>query len=191
MYIDDFYCHTFFDLCSILTVGSMATLGNGVEYRPSGIPESGDGLFATRAFAKGEQITWYDGDLKHVFKIFGKKALTTEESRQWSHWRSVPELDFVIRGIKRGFGAFDGRGGASLANHCPDQQNCAFRNGTKLVAMFCDDDFQWWPVRPTTLVALRNIIDGEELFVDYGTSGTAAHEIPAHVVNTMDLMYLF
>ena len=165
-------------------VENMACLGSGIEFRPSGIAESGDGLFATRAFSKGEQITWYDGDLKHVFKVVGKQGLDRKQCRKWTHWRSVPELDFVIRGIKRGFGAFEGRGGASFANHFPEQQNCALRNGTKRVAMFCDDDFQWWPVRPTILVALRNISDGEELFVDYGTSGTAAHEIPAHILNT-------
>ena len=94
----------------------------------------------------------------------------------------MPEHDFVVRGIKRSAGAFDGRGGASLANHCPAKQNCALRNGTKQISMFCEDDFQWWQVRPTVLVAIEDVCDGEEIFVDYGCSATAAQEIPADVM---------
>ena len=165
----------------------MANLGHGVEFRLSSIPDSGDGLFATKRFNQGDAITWYDGDLKHVLKIVGKEQLGTEARKQWSHWRSVPELDFVVRGIKRGMGAFDGRGGASIANHCPQKQNCALRHGVKTISMFCEDDFQWWQVRPTLLIATRDVLEGEELFVDYGPSGTAAHEIRADVIGNVSI----
>ena len=157
-------------------------MGNGIALRLSSIPDSGDGLFVTQDFKKGESITWYDGDLKHVLKVIGKVNLQSSASKEWSHWRSVPELDFVIRAIKRGCGAFSGRGGGSLINHLPEKQNCAFRNGTKAITMFCEDDFQWWPVRPTLVFAIVDVFEGDELFVDYGASGTAAHEIPADVV---------
>ena len=166
-----------------------ASLGNGIEYRLSSIPDSGDGLFVTRNFKKGEAINWYDGDLKHVLKIIGKVNLKVNASKEWSHWRSVPELDFDIRGIKRGYGAFCGRGGGSLINHFPEKQNCAFRNGTKTLSMFCEDDFQWWPVRPTLVFAIVDVFEGDELFVDYGASGTAAHEIPADVVGNVSNHY--
>ena len=38
-----------------------ATIGDGLEVRPSGIPGAGNGLFATQDFASGP-ITMYDGD---------------------------------------------------------------------------------------------------------------------------------
>jgi len=145
-------------------------------FKKSSIPNSGDGLFATRAFSKGEAVTWYDGDLVFVLKVKGKMN-TEKKGVYWSHWRSVPEHDLVVRGIRRGFGAFEGRGGASLANHDRNRQNCSFKNSTKFVSMFFEDDFQWWPVRLMLLVATRDIFEGDEVFVDYGVSSTAPHEI--------------
>ena len=145
-------------------------------YKESSIPGSGDGLFTTRSFSKGAAITWYDGDLKFVLKVIGK--MNNDISRkQCTHWRSVPEHDLVVRGIRRGEGAFNGRGGASLANHDPSQQNCTFKNSNKCILMFCEDDFQWWQVRMMVLVALKDIGEGEEIFVDYGVSSTAPQEI--------------
>ena len=75
-----------------------------------------------------------------MLKVVGKVNQERFGSKEWSHWRSVPEVDFVIRGIKRGSGAFGGRGGGSLANHFPEKQNCVFRNGTKTLSMFCEDN---------------------------------------------------
>ena len=156
-------------------VETLATLGNGLEFKPSGIPESGDGLFASRDFSKGTAVTWYDGDLLFVLKVIGKK--NPKVMGEWSHWRSVPEHDLVVRGIRRGFGAFEGRGGGSLANHDPSRQNCTFKNSTKTISMFCEDDFQWWQVPVMLIVALQDISVGDELFLDYGVSSTAPHEL--------------
>jgi hypothetical protein len=154
---------------------TLASIGNGLEFRQSGIPDSGDGLFATRVFSKGVAVTWYDGDLLFVLKVLGKK--NPKIMGEWSHWRSVPEHDFVVRGIRRDFGAFKGRGGASMANHDPSRQNCTLKNSTKCISMFCGDDFQWWQVRVMLLVAMQDILVGDELFTDYGVSSTAPQEI--------------
>ena len=146
-----------------------------MEFRKSNIANSGDGLFALTPFARGDIVTYYDGDLKQVAKVTGKQQIHFQE---WTHWRSVPGYDLVIRGINRNSGAFDGRGGASLANHWPEKQNSAYKTRGHYIYMFCQDDFRWWRIPATLLVATRNISVGEEIYVDYGASSTAPQEIP-------------
>lgn len=44
-----------------------ATIGDGVEVRASSIEQAGNGLFASRAFARGDFITEYDGrEISHT-----------------------------------------------------------------------------------------------------------------------------
>ena len=154
------------------------SLGEGVEFKPSSISGGGDGLFALRVFRKGEIVTFYDGTLLHMLKVTGKYERSLFGTGTWIHWRSVPERDLVIKGVSRENGACNGRGGGSIANHCPEKQNCAFKYARFNIPMFCEEDFEWTMVRPTLLVATRKVDIGEEVFVDYGISRMAAHEIP-------------
>ena len=154
-----------------------STLGVGVEFRPSSIVGGGDGLFALRVFRKGEVVTFYDGTLLHVLKVSGKYDTALCSVANWSHWRSVPERDLVIKGISRHDGACNGRGGASIANHYPEKQNGAFKYARFSIPMFSEQDFEWTMVRPTLLIARRKVEMGEKFFVDYGVSRTAAHEM--------------
>ena len=175
-------CGIYNNLCKlalILMSGYLGcVLGDGIDFRHSTLAGAGDGLFALRAFRKGEVVTFYDGILLHMLKVTGKfnKSLCVAN---WSHWRSVPERDLVIKGVSRNHGACDGRGGASIANHLPEKKNCTFTNARFYIPMFCEDDFEWTSVRPTLLITTRKVLIGEELFVDYGVSRTAAHEIPS------------
>jgi len=155
-------------------------LGDGIDFRQSTLAGAGDGLFALRAFRKGEVVTFYDGILLHVLKVTGKfnKSLSCDNAN-WSHWRSVPERDLVIKGVSRNHGACNGRGGASIANHMPEKKNCSLKNARFYIPMFCEVDFEWTMVRPTIMITTRKVLVGEELFVDYGVSRTAAHEIPS------------
>ena len=137
-------------------------------------------MFAVRVFRKGEVVTFYDGTLLHVLKVTGKYDTAMSSLANWSHWRSVPERDLVIKGISRHNGACYGRGGASIANHYPERQNVAFKYARFTIPMFSEHDFEWTMVRPTLLIATRKVEIGEELFVDYGVSRTAAHEMSSN-----------
>ena len=134
-------------------------------------------MFTLRTFRKGEVVTFYDGILLHVLKVTGKFINSCGGIANWSHWRSVPERDLIIKGVSRNSGACNGRGGASIANHWPEKKNCSFKNASFYIPMFCEDNFDWTRVRPTLLIATRKLEVGEEIFVDYGVSRTAAHEI--------------
>ena len=173
--------HMSINFIDVLYPGYLGTsLGDGVEFKGSSLSGAGDGLFTLRAFRKGEVVTFYDGTLLHILKITGKYNTALCGAGNWSHWRSVPERDLVIKGVSRRNGACNGRGGGSIANHFPEKQNCAFKYGRFTVPMFCEEDFEWTMVRPTLLVAITKLAIGEEIFVDYGGSRMAAHEIPSH-----------
>ena len=100
-------------------------LGVDVEARQSSILESGLGLFLMRDYPDGGIVTEYDGPLRYQSKIPGKRDKSTLS--ELSHWRSVPNTDFVIEGISEKRGLLKGRGGASLANHkAGNLANCKY-----------------------------------------------------------------
>ena len=145
-------------------------LGVDVEAKQSSIPNSGFGLFLLRDYPNGGIVTEYDGPLRFNLKVTGKRVpITLSES---SHYRSVPDSDFVIVGISRDRGLFNGRGGASLANHKPKSEaNCRFEAiWTKAAERprFCEDDGCYHNVPRIVLTLVKPGFEGEELFVDYG-----------------------
>ena len=145
-------------------------LGVDVEARQSSILESGLGLFLMRDYPDGGIVTEYDGPLRYQSKITGKRDKSTLSES--SHWRSVPNTDFVIEGISEKRGLLMGRGGASLANHKPgNQANCKFEiiwTKSVLRPRFCEDDGCYHTVPRVVLTLLRAGTTGDELFVDYG-----------------------
>ena len=145
-------------------------LGVDVEARQSTIAESGLGLFLLRDYPDGGIVTEYDGPLRYQSKVTGKRDKSTILGS--SHWRSVPNTDFVIEGISATRGLLTGRGGASLANHKPgNRANCKFEiiwTKSVLRPRFCEDDGCYHTVPRVVLTLLRPGATGDELFVDYG-----------------------
>lgn len=86
-----------------MKLDSLATIGGGVEVKPSTISGAGNGLFAKRRFRRGEYITLYEGELltRRVAKL--RPILTHMASRE----------GIVIDGLKE---PIRGRGGGSFAN---------------------------------------------------------------------------
>jgi len=136
-----------------------ATIGHGVEVRPSSIgpPTDNFGLFATRSFKPTELVTMYDGT-----RLEGGReeacALETQTHVAASagvYWDGYP-LTRLYRSQPK---LLDGRGGGAFANHNPrgckvdvwlsaesDSYNCIFLR-----------------VKPG-----KHLEAGEEIFHDYG-----------------------
>lgn len=130
-----------------------ATIGKGVEVKDSLIKNAGQGLFATRDFARGSAITLYDGEV-----LDWQEALKRREKKQHSHFRTISYGFNVIAGLKS---ATEGRGGGSFANEALERRqanNATFR--------------KYWNPRHASfeiyLQALVNIPQGAEIYVYYG-----------------------
>ena len=148
---------------------AFGVIGIDVEARTSGLEDSGMGLFLLRDFPRAGPVTEYDGALRHARKVSGKSKLDLKMS---SHWRSLPGCDLVIEEISEKRGLFNGRGGASLANHKPGRAaNCKFDilwAERDRIPRFCEDDGCHYVVPRIVLYLLRPAEKGDELFVDYG-----------------------
>lgn len=131
-----------------------ATVGHGVAIRRSGIgSHAGNGLFATRPFARNSIVTEYEGTL--VWKADAMKA----SPEQTAHHMGLPN-GYAIAGLCDPALA-GGKGGGSFANdgfQVPGRNNATFwakhEPGSPMVRMF--------------LKATRDIAAGEEIFVGYG-----------------------
>lgn len=136
-----------------------ALVGQGVEVRRSGLPDAGNGLFATRDFRRHELVTEYQGVELPASSI---RELVTEQG--WARASHTISLrgPTVLDGLKDPKAAV-GRGGASFANdaRCPALTNAAFswraasRSEPHKSRVF--------------LRAKRDIAAGEEIFVSYGS----------------------
>ena len=120
-----------------------------LKIAPSGIKESGDGLFTLKAIKKGETVTPYEGKL----------MTTTEWKQNPSEYGIQITKNYVIdaRSTQSGLGRW--------ANDCRPQNradgDCANNN--------CK--FSINRQRKTAkIVATRNIPAGAELFVSYGAN---------------------
>ena len=146
-------------------------LGVDVEAKASAIDGAGLGLFLLRDYPKGGPVTEYDGSLRCHAKVIGKRQATIPNLRT-SHWRSLPGCDFVIEGISQHRGLFNGRGGASLANHkAGSDANCKFEiiwTERDCIPRFCEDDGCFHVVPRIILTLFKPARAGMELFVDYG-----------------------
>lgn len=94
----------------LLTPQDCATVGNGVEVKPSRLPNAGNGLYATTDFYKNDLITMYDG-----INISHKAALNHREHGRASHILSLQSNFLYVNGTQDPTRVV-GRGGASFAN---------------------------------------------------------------------------
>lgn len=140
-------------------IRNAATVGNGVEVRPSTIPGAGNGLFATRRFERLDIVTMYDGELADAAECRADKE---RDPKSVSHYRSTRHGGVVIKGLRDPLAA-RGRGGGSFANHT---WVASERNAT------LETDYLEKPVDGRQHVgyiqATRDIQPGEEIFIDYG-----------------------
>lgn len=127
-----------------------ASIGNGVYPGPSTLGSAaGLGLFADRAFAKGELITWYDGQVRPA------KWAAAAKPEELTHVRTLMMREAVIDGVKKPQRL---SGGASFANDA--------RSAGAQSAKYFVKDIGAFPC--IVLKALRPIAAGEEILVSYG-----------------------
>lgn len=135
-------------------------VGNGVSVSPSSIPNAGNGLFAERAFTRGDVVTFMDG-----FTL-SDRDVRDREPHQLSHVRTLMTHFLVIDGLKE---PFEGAGGGSFAN----DSLCPKRNNARFETWRCDDLSRFNTV--IVLRAVRDIAPGEEVFVSYGSTYWRRH----------------
>ena len=145
------------------------TIGDGLEVRPSDLPESGDGpvgngLFATVDFSKGDVITIYDGEV-----ISSKEAKAVDANgrplRAQTHMKNIDHHS-VIDGLKH---PVPGRGGGSFMNDPRDQRR-RFPYNAKMVCVACVGarGRNAGIGRGVHVVATRPIRAGDEIYAPYG-----------------------
>ena len=146
----------------------LCTVGHGVGVRASGLGlDAGMGLFAERAFKRGQPITEYAGERITSQKRSGARyvvdpdvfeaALRVDVQTHLAHSRfegAHGAHSVVIDGLKT---ARVGEGGGSFANaHRPANARHAADTPDRII-----------------VIATANIAAGQEIFVDYGTNGVA------------------
>jgi hypothetical protein len=153
---------------------NMGVLGCDVEFRKSLAPRegAGDGLFVLKDFNAGSTVTFYDGVLKHMSKLIGKYKAPC--NMVTTHFMSVRGFDLVIVGLSRSTYNWAGRGGGSFANHWPEKANVKFKHTTHEIDRFCEDDFVTYKIGAIALVAKRDLLKGEEVYVRYGPDSALA-----------------
>ncbi len=120
-----------------------------LEIRPSRIPHAGNGVFTTAAIPKGARLGAYTGEF-----------VTDEEySRRYqaNRWQYMMGLRDCAKPYTGGITTIDGIAGNVFTrmNYAPAEfQNVKFEKT-------CEPPF-------VTIVAIRDIAPGEELWVDYG-----------------------
>lgn len=132
----------------------LASIGDGVDVRASAIPGAGLGLFATRGFARGDFITWMDGE-----EISRAEAQARARAGRASHIRSLIFGFSALDGIRE---PVAGAGGVSFANHPPA--------GTKPNSVFVNREDHTGVAVRVYLRALVDVAPGEEILVSYGAA---------------------
>jgi hypothetical protein len=130
-----------------------AVLGDGLRVAPSGIPNSGRGLFTTRFFRRGDLVTEYVGT-----RISRERALQLKALNLHSHIRSI-SFHELIDGERD---PQELQGVGAMANDP--------RDVTKVNTKY---HLVWDEANARFLVylrALRDILMGEEVLVSYGKS---------------------
>ena len=128
-----------------------------VTVRKSLIPNAGFGLFAARKFKKREVITEYSG-----------AVISKEQVACKSHIISIRDgSGMVIDGCKT---PDEQEGAAQFANDHRDKSkiNAKFVHTTHYIAEPPDTRSGYKCLGRVWLKALRNINEGEEIFVSYG-----------------------
>ncbi|CAM3626877.1 SET domain-containing protein [Parendozoicomonas haliclonae] len=141
-------------------------LGDGIKVGPSTLPNAGNGLFTTRAFRKGEFITWYHGE--RILLGSTDKVSRFKDERNptvWGHRATVVKNWLVIDGIKSpNVPGTDRVGGGSFMNDgisvfCPPN--------TELVPMEVEHNPPLENEHDLLVRATQTIPAGEECFLKY------------------------
>ena len=141
-----------------------ATIGDGVEVRPSGIPGAGFGLFATRAFRRRELVTGVDGSL-----VTRAEADRLRAGGEHSHVRTLMYHTLAVDGLKS-HPAPPGRGGGTYAND--GRGDPAHPNNAEFVtAPVFDGTLPLCFLRARTAIA-----PGDEILVSYGRQYWRSHK---------------
>ena len=151
----------------------MATVGSGVAVRRSTLAGAGQGLFATRGFAKGDAVTGYEG---RIISHQAARGLSREDrSHVRAHQLQRTAIDGKITGDPSN--VLCGRGGGSMVNHSPvTEANVAFDSVDSDQYKAQLDAWMKTPSaaypdpggRTTYLRAMVDIAAGDELFAYYG-----------------------
>jgi len=143
--------------CKTVDIASLPVVGGGVEVRPSRIAGAGNGLFASRAFAKGDVVTFVDGPVVSDSEVRKRDkrdpSLNTHVVTLMSHFLVVDALRSPQ----------EGRGGGSFAN---DPLHDRKLSNVQFEVCDCRDPERFNKV--VVLRALRDIEQGEEILVSYG-----------------------
>jgi SET domain-containing protein len=146
----------------ILKKKRYATIGDGIEVKQSSIPESGNGLFATRDFNEGEIITTYDGET-----IDFKTAGELRKQGKASHIRTLVRMSICVDGFKDPADAHR-KGGGSFCNDANYSGDTAGVSKYQNNAKFSVENSAKDPREICYIRALKDIKSGEEIFVSYG-----------------------
>jgi len=139
--------------CKKLDTASLPVVGGGVEVRPSGIIGAGNGLFAARAFGKGDVVTFVDGP------VVSDSVVRSRDPSLNTHVRTLMSHFLVVDALRS---PQQGKGGGSFANDPLDKESINVR----FEVCDCTDAERFGKV--VVLRALRAIDSGEEIFVSYG-----------------------
>lgn len=140
------------------SVSTLATIGDGVELRCSGIPNAGLGLFATRAFRKNQWITVYEGNVVRR---------TEPHGNVFTHWYTLLWGDQILDGLRSDMcpeyldpnDYFQGLGGGSFSNSSADDPKAKNATDGRIAGAGSVD--------LVVLRATRDIAVGEEILWDY------------------------
>lgn len=158
---------------------TLPVLGAGLATALSQLPGAGRGLFAARAFARGEVVTFYDGPIVAYVRPAAMPA------RYAMHAAVLVPMRYVILGNHplAELGTL-GRGGAALANHAPPKMNAELTHFDSAAndALIAGGSTELGPYdRLKLLVATRPIAEGEEVLTSYGRDAWQRHARPEHV----------
>ena len=134
--------------------------GSKLDVRPSLIPGSGLGLFASSFFAKGSFVTVYDGVVRHVSAM--PAARDSFSCGPFTHAHKIPGTEYIVCGFRC---VLFGRGLGSFSNH--HRHNNA--RVVRLPGKYRYQDYASCPLLQSflVLVTVCDIEPGAEIYVKY------------------------
>jgi len=133
-----------------------ATLGNGVEAKPSGIAAAGTGLFATVPFASNDIITRYEPDAQD-HRGHGSTLSKATAMRLPVQTHIMQKDGIYVSGTRA---PVQGKGGGPMANDNGGPYNAeSFVHNDRLDHIYLK------------VLAGKVIKPGQEVFIKYGTAG--------------------
>lgn len=168
---DEWYCAPFDDVQRVKELAPR--LGNGLEIRASLIPNAGLGVFANRAYARDEIVTWYEGRLMAWDEF---QRAERHDARYHEYARPLIHGRWMLVGNQTDDGAWitDPRtqrlGLGAFINDGFPHTNVTF------TTLDTNENWRRFLHRAEKLpsetivaiTALRDIAEGEELLLDYG-----------------------